>query len=91
MRRATPMPRAPLFCSIQPPLESSICSLVDPASRDPLQDAIPVPRLCTIIDSICPTITVVINVSLATGIVHKDFKSAIVKPILKEPSLIPEN
>ena len=73
-------------------MESAICSLVKSSKRSSSPaDPIPVPLLCTIIDSICPAITVAINSSLSTGIVPDVFKSAIVKPILKKPGLDPEN
>jgi len=55
-------------------------------------DPIPVPFLGTIIDSICPAITVVINSLLVTDIILTPInQSAIVKPILKKAGLDQEN
>ena len=39
------------------------------------------------LDVLLPTITNIINTSLASGLVPPDFKTAIVKPLLKKPSL----
>ena len=40
-----------------------------------------------ILDILLPTITNIINTSLTTGIVPRDEKTAVVKPLLKKPSL----
>ena len=41
------------------------------------------------INVIAPVITRVVNLSLGSGIFPKEFKSAVVKPLLKKPSLDP--
>ena len=50
-------------------------------------DPIPTTLLYDNLDILLPTITNIINTSLATGIVPPDLKTAIVKPLLKKPSL----
>ena len=49
-------------------------------------DPIPTTLLCENLDILLPTITN-INTSLTTGFVSRDLKTAIVKPLLKKPSL----
>ena len=48
---------------------------------------IPTTLLYENLDILLPTITNIINTSLTTGIVPPDLKTAIVKPLLKKPSL----
>ena len=50
-------------------------------------DPIPTTLLYENLDILLPTITNIINTSLTTGIVPLDLKTAIVKPLLKKPSL----
>ena len=50
-------------------------------------DPIPTELLYENLDVLLPTITNIINISLASGFVPPDFKTAIVKPLLKKPSL----
>ena len=50
-------------------------------------DPIPTTLLYDNPDILLPTITNIINISLTTGIVPRDLKTAIVKPLLKKPSL----
>ena len=50
-------------------------------------DPIPTTLLYENLDILLPTITNIINTSLTTGIVPRDLKTAIVKPLLKKPSL----
>jgi len=55
---STPMPRASLLSNFQPVLKSAVWSLVKSSQRSVSPaDPIPVPLLCTIIDSIFPVIT----------------------------------
>ena len=54
-------------------------------------DPIPTPLLFDCIDILLPPIHDIINTSLSTGIVPEIFKSAIVKPLLKKPSLDQNN
>ena len=49
-------------------------------------DSIPTTLLYENLDILLPTITI-INTSLTTGIVPRDLKTAIIKPLLKKPSL----
>ena len=48
---------------------------------------IPTELLYENLDVLLPTVTNIINTSLASGFVPPDFKTAIVKPLLKKPSL----
>ena len=50
-------------------------------------DPIPTKLLYENLDAVLPTITNIINSSLLSGIVPKDLKTAVVKPLLKKPSL----
>ena len=50
-------------------------------------DPIPTTLLYENLDILLPTITNIINTSLTTGIVPPDLKTAIIKPLLKKPSL----
>ena len=52
-------------------------------------DPMPTHLLKDCIDSLLPSITRVINQSLRSGVVPSDFKKAIVKPLIKKPSLDP--
>ena len=54
-------------------------------------DPIPTPLLFDCIDVLLPTIQNIINTSLSSGLVPDIFKTAIVKPLLKKPSLDPNN
>ena len=48
---------------------------------------IPTTLHCENLDILLPTITNIINTSFTTGIVPHDLKTAVVKPLLKKPSL----
>ena len=50
-------------------------------------DSIPTNLLYENLDVLLHTITNIINTSLASGFVQPDFKTAIVKPLLRNPSL----
>ena len=52
-----------------------------------VRDLIPTTLLYENHDILLPTITNIINTSLTTGIVPRDLKIAVVKPLLKKPSL----
>ena len=51
-------------------------------------DPIPTELLYENLDVLLPTITNIISTSLASGFVPPDFKTAIVKPLLKKPPSI---
>ena len=53
-------------------------------------DPIPASVFNDFIDELIPVITMIINTSLATGIVPLSMKHALVKPLLKKPKLDPE-
>ena len=50
-------------------------------------DPIPTKFLYDNLDILLPTIMNIIHTSLTTGIVPRDLKTAVVKPLLKKPSL----
>ena len=50
-------------------------------------DPIPTTLLYENLDILLPTVTNIINTSLTTGIVPRDLKTDVVKPLLKKPSL----
>ena len=52
-------------------------------------DPIPTPLLLEHIDLLLPTLTHIVNDSLFSGVFPSLFKSAVVKPLLKKPSLDP--
>ena len=52
---------------------------------------IPTPLLLECLDVLLPSITQIINDSLQSGVVPSLFKSAIVKPLLKKPTLDQNN
>ena len=54
-------------------------------------DPAPTPLLKECLDTLLPSITKLINLSLTSGIVPSCFKHALVKPLLKKPSLDPED
>ena len=54
-------------------------------------DPIPTPLLLECLDVLLPSITQIINDSLQSGVVPSLFKSAIVKPLLKKPTLDQNN
>ena len=54
-------------------------------------DAVPTKLLFECIDSVLPAITHVFNHSLESGIFPNSFKKALVKPLLKKPSLDPND
>ena len=53
-------------------------------------DPVPTKLIKTHTDILLPTITRIVNESLATGVFPADMKRALVKPILKKPSLDPD-
>jgi hypothetical protein len=78
----------PEFSSFHGVTTADISKLIRASKRSlSPADPIPVPLLCSIIDWVCPSITHAINSSLVSGIVPSDFKSAIVRPILKKKGL----
>ena len=52
-------------------------------------DPIPTPLLTECLNDMLPAITQIMNQSLSTGVVPSSFKHAVVKPLLKKPSLDP--
>lgn len=53
-------------------------------------DPLPTWLLKDCIEPLLPTITTIINMSMATGVVPQEMKQALVTPLLKKPSLDPE-
>ena len=54
-------------------------------------DPLPSPSLLSCIDVIVPVVTQILNQSLKDGIVPESFKNALVKPLLKKPTLDQES
>ena len=52
-------------------------------------DPIPTPLLLEILDCLLPSLTALINSSLSSGLFSQAFKSAVIFPLLKKPSLDP--
>ena len=52
-------------------------------------DPIPTPLLLDILDCLLPSLTALINSSLSSGLFPQVFKSAVIFPLLKKPSLDP--
>ena len=73
------------FAPVTEQFVSDILQKTVPKSCD--LDPIPTELLYENLDVLLPTITNIINTSLASGFVSPDFKTAIVKPLLKTPSL----
>ena len=71
--------------------EASVKELVSRMHKTSCElDSIPASLFNDCIDELIPVITMVINTSLATGIVPLSMKHALVKPLLKKPKLDPE-
>ena len=65
-----------------------VLKIINSASAESCElDPIPTTLLYENLGILLPTITNIINTSLTTGIVPRDLKTAIVKPLLKKPSL----
>ena len=50
---------------------------------------IPTPLLLEILDGLLPSLTALTNSPLSSGLFHQAFKSAVIFPLLKNPSLDP--
>ena len=76
------------FPSFQPILESDLKKIIlqSRPTSCPL-DPIPTPLLIECLDVLLPSLTSIINHSLQSGQFPSLFKSALVKPLLKKPSL----
>ena len=57
---------------------------------DHFQDPLPTRLLKQCLDQILPFITRLINMSLVSGVVPADFKTTIIRPLLKKPNLDPD-
>ncbi len=54
-------------------------------------DPMPMALVKACLPTLCPTITDIINTSLTSGVVPSSFKTAVVVPTLKKPSLDPDD
>ncbi|MCP3849467.1 MAG: reverse transcriptase family protein, partial [Gammaproteobacteria bacterium] len=97
-----PVPPYPAEVS-DPPLQSEFRSF-QPVTEQQLKkvillskpttcslDPIPTPLLLECLDSLLPTLTHIVNLSLTSGSVPSIYKMAVVKPLLKKPSLDQNN
>ena len=74
--------------TFQPVTDETVLKLINLASAKSCElDPIPTTLLYENRDILLPTNTNIINTSLTTGIVPRDLKIAVVKPLLKKPSL----
>jgi hypothetical protein len=86
-----PRPQAPLpqsqLATFQPLDVADTCALISGAAPKSCElDPLPSP-LVKDLPSLRPIITRIINQSLATGVFPMEYKSAVVRPLLKKPSL----
>ena len=74
--------------TFEPVADEFVLKIINSASAKSCElDPIPTTLLYENLDILLPTITNIINTSLTTGIVPRDLKTAVVKPLLKKPSL----
>jgi hypothetical protein len=77
--------------SFEPATEEEIQTLVmSAASKSCSLDPMPTWLLKDCLDALLPTITKIVNISLATSVMPTSMKEAIVTPLLKKASLDPE-
>ena len=80
------------FTSFEHVSESDVKAIILDSPRKHCElDPLPSSLLLSCIDEIIPVVTTIINQSLDDGIVPESFKNALVKPLLKKPSLDQEN
>ena len=72
------------------PLEMVRRLVADSACKSCTLDPLPTRLLKQCLDQILPFITRLINMSLVSGVVPADFKTAIIRPLLKKPNLDPD-
>ena len=73
--------------TFKPVTDEFVLKIINSASAKSSEpDPIPTTLLYENLDILLPTITNIINTSLTTGIVPRDVKTAVVKPLLKKPS-----
>ena len=74
--------------TFEPVTDEFVLKIINSASAKSCElDPIPTTLLYENRDILLPTITNIINTSLTTGVVPRDLKTAVVKPLLKKPSL----
>ena len=74
--------------TFEPVTDEFVLKIINSASAKSCElDPIPTTLLYENLDILLPTITNIINTTLTTGIVPRDLKTAVVKPLLKKPSL----
>ena len=74
--------------TFEPDTDEFVLKIINSVSAKSCElDPIPTTLLYENLDTLLPTITNIINTSLTTGIVPRDLKTAVVKPLLKKPSL----
>ena len=79
-------PGNPLL-TFEPVTDEFVLKIISNASAKPCElNPIPTTFLYENLDILLPTIMNIINTSLTTGIVPRDLKTAVIKPLLKKPS-----
>ena len=83
-------PISKLLC-FTPTTTSEITTIIKKASKATcLLDPIPTNFLHDLLPVLAPIITELVNTCLSNGVFPSELKSAIVQPLLKKPSLVPE-
>ena len=78
----------PTFSLFQPASVEEIKHLISSSPKSTCSsDPVPSNLLPLCIDVIAPVITRIANLSLSSGVFPKEFKYAVVKPLLKKPTL----
>ena len=78
------------FSTFQPVSESDVKKcILQSAPKTCDLDPIPTPLFIECLDSLLPSLTALFNSSLSSGVFPQTFKTAIVTPLLKKPSLDP--
>ena len=78
--------------TFEPVTDEFVLKIINSASAKSCElDPIPTTLLYENLDILLPTITYIINTSLTTGIVPRDLKTAVIKRLLKKPSLDKKN
>ena len=86
----TPIEPALQLNNFEPVTHKEIFQIIsDSPSKSCELDSIPTKLFKKCLNELLPIITEIINYSLRTGIVPDKFKTAIVKPLIKKPSLDP--
>ena len=80
--------QGPVFTTFRPMTESEIHNIIINApSKSCILDPLPTSFVREHIQELVPIISDIVNMSLSTGVVPRDFKQAVITPLLKKPGL----